>query len=115
MDLKSVPNMVWVFLTVSFLGVITALVVLSATGSDATEFRSFLNLVMNAVMLIISGSGALYAGAAAKNAQDAKEQTNGALDKRIAVQVADQLVQHGMVLNGDAFKKEVTDDGRQDV
>ena len=99
-DLRSVPSVVWVCITVGFLGCITALVVLSATGSDATEFRSFMNTIMNIVTLLFTGTSAVYIGAAAKNSQATKEQTNGQLDKRIATQVAQQLVEHGMTKSG---------------
>lgn len=108
-DLKAVPNIIWVSLTVCFLGIVTAFVVLSVTHADGTEFRSFLNTVLNIGTLIVTGGGAVYAGAAAKNAQVAKEQTNGQLDKRIATQVAQELVKHGLV------KTEVRDDGGQAV
>ena len=56
-DFKAVPGVVWVCLTVCFLGVLTAFVVSTALGSDGTEIRSFLNPVLNFAALIVSGSG----------------------------------------------------------
>jgi len=82
--LKNVPAVVWVCVTLAFLGVLTALVVMAAIGADQTELTRFLNLAMNTALLLISGAGAVYSGAAAKSAQDAAHQTNGALDQRIA-------------------------------
>lgn len=106
-DLKNVPNVVWVCLTVAFISIVGAFVFLSATGSDGTEFRSFLNTVINLASIVLGGSSAVYAGVAAKNSQTTKEQTNGALDKRIASAVAAQLVAHGNPKN----KTEVKDNG----
>lgn len=89
--LKNVPAVVWVCLTVAFLGVLTALIVLAAIGADSTELMRFLNLIMNAAILLVGGAGAVYSGAAAKSAQDAAQQTNGALDERIATAVTSAL------------------------
>jgi len=89
--LSAVPNVVWVCLTVAFCIVIGSLTWLSITGTDPATIRQFLNTVGIYAGAIISGGGAIYAGAAAKNAQDTKEQTNGALDKRIADSVAKAL------------------------
>lgn len=110
-DLKAVPQVVWVCLTIAFLGTIGAFVVLAITGSDGTEFRSFLNTVVNLAGLLLGGSSAVYAGVAAKNSQTTKDQTNGALDARIAKAVARELVAHGNPKN----VTEVNDDGRQTV
>lgn len=111
-DFKAVPGIVWICLTVAFLGIVTALVVLAATGSDATEFRAFLNMVMNAAMLLVTGSGAIYAGAAARNAQATKEQTNGALDERIRLAVTESLDMQRADDVAVAYNlKGVTDDG----
>lgn len=93
-SLKNVPNIVWVSLTVVILALITAFVVLSVTGTDATEFRSFLDTVFNFVLVLLSGSGLVFAGVAAKNAQDAKEQTNGGLEERMKSAALDALKQH---------------------
>lgn len=81
--LKNVPGIVWGCLTFAFVAVLAALVVLAAIGADSTEVTRFLNLAMNTAILIVGGAGAVYSGAAAKNAQDAARQTNGALDQRI--------------------------------
>lgn len=74
--MSKIPTPIWVCLTVAFLGVVAAFVVLSATGSDAAEFRGFLNIVMNLAGLVLSGGAAAYAGKAVS-------QTNGSLDRRI--------------------------------
>jgi hypothetical protein len=86
--LKNVPAVVWVCVTLAFMGVLTALVVMAAIGADSTELTRFLNLIMNTAILIVGGAGAVYSGAAAKSAQDAAQQTNGALDQRITDAVA---------------------------
>jgi hypothetical protein len=81
--LKNVPTAAWWFLTVAFVAVVAAFVVLGVTGTDAAEFRGFLNVVSNLAGLLLGGGAVVYSGAAAKNSQQAAEQTNGALDERI--------------------------------
>ncbi len=71
-----IPTPVYVCLTIAFLGILGVFAYLSAIGADGTEFRSFLNTVVNLVTLVVSGSAAVYAGKAQK-------QTNGDLDARI--------------------------------
>ena len=93
-SLKNVPNIVWVCLTAVMLALITAFVVLAVTGTSAAEFRSFLDTVFNFVLVLLSGSGLVFAGVAAKNAQDAKEQTNGGLEERMKSATLDALQQH---------------------
>lgn len=117
MNLKTVPAVVWVCLTLAFLGVVAAFVILAITGSDATNVKSVLNQVANFAVLIVSASGAVYSGVAAKNSQDTKEQTNGQLDARIAQQVANQLIRHGVsnIASSTTELKGVTDDGRPSV
>lgn len=95
--------------TIGFVTVIGAFVFLAATGADATDFRAFLNTVLNVASVVLGGGAFLAAGSAAKSAANAETQTNGALDKRIATQVAGQLISHGLT------KTEVTDDGRPTV
>jgi hypothetical protein len=73
---SKIPTPIYVCLTVAFLAVVGAFVVLSATGSDAAEFRGFLIIVLNLAGLIVTGGAATYAGKAAS-------QTNGNLDQRI--------------------------------
>jgi hypothetical protein len=81
--MKNVPTAAWVCITVAFLAVTTAFVVLAAIGADATEFRGFLNVVANLGMLVLGGGSVVYAGAAAKSSQQAAQQTNGGLEARI--------------------------------
>lgn len=74
--MKNIPAVAWACLTIAFVTVVTALVVLSITGSDPTEFRSFLNTALNFAGLVLSGGAVAFAGKAA-------HQTNGGLDARI--------------------------------
>jgi hypothetical protein len=89
--LKNVPNVVWYCVTVAFVGVLATLAFMAAVGADTAEVTRFLNLAMNTGLLLVSGAGTVYAGAAAKSAQDAARQTNGELDKRIADGVTQAL------------------------
>jgi hypothetical protein len=89
--LKNVPGVVWACVTVAFVAVLAALVVMAAIGADSTELTRFLNLIMNTAILVVGGAGAVYSGAAAKSAQDAAQQTNGALDQRITDAVSQAL------------------------
>jgi ABC-type transport system involved in cytochrome bd biosynthesis fused ATPase/permease subunit len=89
--LKNVPGIVWACVTVAFVAVLAALVIMAAIGADSTELTRFLNLIMNTAILIVGGAGAVYSGAAAKSAQDAAQQTNGQLDQRITDAVAQAL------------------------
>jgi uncharacterized protein YfeS len=73
---SKIPTPVYACLTLAFLGVLAVFAYLSAIGADGTEFRSFLNTIVNLVTLVVSGSAAVYAG-------KAQSQTNGQLDKRI--------------------------------
>lgn len=114
-NLKAVPTAVWACCTLAFLGCVAAVVVMAVTGTDATEFRSFLNTVLNFGALLVSGGGAVYAGAAARNSQVAREQTNGALDKRIQEAVTQALgVQRTDDIATDYLGKG-DDDGRPSV
>lgn len=74
--MSKIPTPVIVCITAAFLGVIITLGWLSAVDADATEIRSFINLVMNLAGLLLGGGALTYAGLAAR-------QTNGDLDKRI--------------------------------
>lgn len=89
--MKNVPTAAWVFLTVAFLAVVTAFVVLGVTDTDPAEFRGFLNVVTNLASILLGGGGLVYGAAAARNSQTAVEQTNGTLDQRIADGVAQAL------------------------
>jgi hypothetical protein len=105
-DLKTVPQVVWICATIAFLAIVAAFVALGITGANGTDFRSFINTAANLGGLLLTGSGAIYAGVAARNSQSAKEQTNGQLDARIAKAVAAELVAHGNPKN-----LEVSDNG----
>lgn len=89
--LSKVPTAAWVCLTVGFLGVVAALVVLGVTGTPADELWTLLSRVANLAGVVFGGGSLVYAGAAARNAQEAAEQTNGSLDARIAAGVARAL------------------------
>lgn len=82
--MSKIPTPVWVCLTAAFIAVVGAFVILSNSGSDPTEFRSFLNTVMNLAGLLLTGGTLAFAGQAAK-------QTNGGLDSRIRDAVAAEL------------------------
>jgi hypothetical protein len=72
---------------------IAAMTALSLAGKDATELRSLINTVMNAVSVILSGGAVVFARNAQANAQVAAEQTNGQLDPRFEQAVARVLAQ----------------------
>ena len=92
--LKNAPNgLIIGCVTIVFVTVVTAFVVLAVTKSDATEFRAFLNTLLNIVSVIFAGGAFVTAGAAAKSAQKAEEQTNGALDDRIKTVVSDAITE----------------------
>lgn len=74
--MKNIPTGAWVCIAVSIFCVLGGFVYLAAKGSDVTEFRSFINTLLNFVGPLISGGALVYASQAAK-------QTNGGLDKRI--------------------------------
>lgn len=93
--MRDVPPAIWYCLTLAFLGVTTAFVALSVAGADASEFRSFLNTVLNFAALIVSGGGAIFAGAAAKSAASAERQTNGVLDAKIQAAIAAAVQTNG--------------------
>lgn len=86
--------------TVTFAIIVGAFVFLSATGSDATEFRQFINTVMNAAGVILAGTGAVAAGVAAKSAGTAVKQTNGQLDDRIITAIQAALESHAVTAHG---------------
>lgn len=83
---KNVPNIAWACLTLAFVAVLVAFVTLSVTGSDPTEFRSFLNTVVNLATLLVSGGAVVFAG-------KASQQTNGGLDQRIKDGAKDAVVE----------------------
>lgn len=69
------------------LAAIVGFVVLEITGSSTTDYRAFLNLLMNGAILALSGAGAVGGISAARSASNAEDQTNGQLhakDREIA-------------------------------
>lgn len=91
----------WIFAvcgTIIFVTCVAAFVFLAATGADATEFRTFLNTVLNFAGVILAGTSAVAAGAAAKSAANAEKQTNGELTDRIKSAVIE--AQNGGADNG---------------
>ncbi len=77
--MKNAPGWVLaVCATIIFVVIVGAFVFLSATGADATEFRSFLNTLLNVGSVLLGGGAFVAAGAAAKSAANAEKQTNGA-------------------------------------
>jgi Kef-type K+ transport system membrane component KefB len=108
-DVKNVPGIVWVCATVTIVAIIGSFVILGVTGADATEFRSFLNTIMNAATVLLSGGAFVFAGASAK-------QTNGVLDDKIRAALAE--VKDSSATNAgnvsDAYAKGVSD-GRPTV
>jgi hypothetical protein len=78
-NLKNVPTGAWIFASVAVLGALGALVVLQVSGQDTTNYWRLLNFAWNGLLLVATGGSVIYSGAAAKNSQDAKEQTNGLL------------------------------------
>ena len=99
---KTVPNFVWGCITVVFLGVLTAFVVLSVNGSDASELSRFLNSLMNLGGLILGSIGAAGGAGALVYAKKAADQTNGPLHKSIGEAVKAALKENS----------EVNDNGR---
>jgi hypothetical protein len=80
---KNAPNaLIWA-VAVCFVAVITAFTVLSMTGANTDDLRSFLNLSLNIAAGLFSGGALVVAGAAAKSAGNAEKSVNGELDKKI--------------------------------
>lgn len=95
--------------TVVFVTIVGAFVFLAATGADATDFRTFLNTVLNAASVLLGGGAFIAAGAAAKSAASAEKNTNGVLDKRIEEGAQRALISHNFTINREG------DDGRPTV
>lgn len=88
---RKAPNaLIWA-VSLCFVAILAAFVVLAVTGSNTTDLRSFINTVSNVVGVLLGGSGLVVAGAAAKSASKAEEQTNGDLDKRMQEAVRKEL------------------------
>lgn len=98
-DMKNVPNAVWYCVTAVIISLMVAFVVLGVTGADATEFRSFLNTVLNFASVLLGGGAFAFAGAAAKQADTAAKQTNGILDQRIQHAITQALASQSVDSN----------------
>lgn len=62
-------------------------VLLEYAGRDTTDYRAFMNMIINAVTLAVAGIGAVGGVSAARSASNAEENTNGTLtakDQKIA-------------------------------
>jgi hypothetical protein len=90
-NLKNVPLGAWIFASVAVAGALAALVVLSVSDADTTEYWRFLNFAWNGFQILAVSGGVVYAGAAARNSEKAAEQTNGTLDGRIQAAVTSAL------------------------
>lgn len=116
--LKNAPN--WVIaacVTVGFISVVAAFVILAVTGGDSTELAKFLGMVFSAAGAVFGGGAFLAAGAAAKSAGKAEEQTNGVLDTRIELAISKALARQSESANAAAqttYDKGVSD-GRSTV
>lgn len=74
--IPKVPAIGWACITVAFVAVVTAFVVLTMNGADPTEFSRWLNSVANLAGLLLGGGAVAFSAKAA-------QQTNGGLDERI--------------------------------
>lgn len=91
---KNAPNALIYSVAFCFVVVIAAFVVLAATGASSTDLRSFLNTLLNIASVLLGGGSLIAAGAAAKSAGKAEQQTNGALDERIISGAKQAIVEH---------------------
>lgn len=92
--MKNAPNALIWSVSLCFVAVVGAFVVLAITGSDTGDLRAFLNTILNIASVLFSGGAVVLAGAAAKSAGKTEEQTNGQLDKRIEAGASRALTKH---------------------
>lgn len=91
---KNAPNaLIWAVVC-AFIAVIAAFTVLAVTGASSADLRSFLNILLNTAGVLFGGGSLVAAGAAAKSAAKAEQQTNGALDERIISGAKQAIVEH---------------------
>lgn len=86
------------------IGVITTIggfVLLEYAGRDTTDYRSFVNLLVNAATLAVGGVGAVGAVSAARSASNAEENTNGTLTAKDQ-EIADLRARVDALQNGKA-------------
>jgi len=62
-----------------FVVTIGGFVLLEYAGRDTTDYRAFMNMIMNAATLAVAGVGAVGGVSAARSASNAEENTNGTL------------------------------------
>lgn len=74
--MRNLPAAAWACITVAFVAVVAAFVILSVNGSDPAEFSRWLNSVANIGGLLLGGGAVAFSAKAA-------QQTNGGLDERI--------------------------------
>lgn len=92
--MRNVPNALFYTVGACFIAIIAAFVVLAWNGSSTADLRAFLNTILNIASVLLGGGSLVFAGAAAKSAGRAEQQTNGALDDRIAEGVSRALTRH---------------------
>jgi hypothetical protein len=80
---KNAPNALIYAVVICFVAIIASFTILSITGSNTADLKSFLNLALNLAAGLFSGGALVVAGAAAKSAGNAEKSVNGDLDKRI--------------------------------
>ncbi len=82
--------------TVFGITIIVAIAFLVNGGKDASTITGLVNTIFNFLGIIFAGTCTLFAGAAAKQAQSAAQNTNGALDERIRTAVRAVLNENGV-------------------
>lgn len=93
--MKNTPN--WVLAicaTVGFITVVAAFVFLSTHNADSSSVQNFVNTVLNLAGVLFGGGAFIAAGAAAKSAAKAEEQTNGVLKPTMKSAVKEALIEH---------------------
>lgn len=63
--------------------------------ADTTDFRAFMNTLMNAAAILITSVAAVGSVSAAKAANKVQEATNGGLDKLVEKKIAEQVNDNG--------------------
>lgn len=99
---KNAPNALIYSVAVCFVAVVGGIVALSLNGSKTDDLLNFLSHIGTFLTAVFSGSSLLAAGAAAKSASKAEEQTNGALDGRMEAAVIRVLEKRDNGGNGPA-------------
>lgn len=102
---KNAPNaLIWA-VTLCFVCVIGAFVYLSASGSDSTDLRTFINTTLNIVAALFSGGALIVAGAAAKSSGNTETQTNHHAEKDARLQNQSATI--------DAYRKDLANAQRE--